>query len=313
MERAKLYLIFTVVFLAGFLFLVFSEGPDNAIDFDKKLFSFTDPNALDRIVMTSNGAEILFENTADGWYVNNEYKMDESLRMVFFRMLNEVEVRRPVAEKDQTAIRNQLEEKGTLASFYSGDDEIRSFYVDGSGQSKTYFSGKNDDQVFLMEIPGYNQNVSAIFNLTALQWKDRKLFETPWQSLSSLEIAYTDSEKPKVAIKYEEGFPIVENVENDKLDSAKLINYLDQFGYFETNEYINIGNFERFDSLSKTTPQAVISVVDIDPSRSNELTIYPQLSNSVVRLVQEKNGSWSVIEKDRIERLLVSPNYFLRR
>ncbi len=306
-------MIFTVVFSAGFLYLVSSGGPDNTIDFDKQLFSLADPNVLDRIVMTSNGEELLFENTAAGWYVNSEYKMDQSLRMVFFRMLNEVEVRRPVAEKDHAAIRSQLEESGTLASFYSGGEEIRSFYVNGSGQSKTYFSGKNDDQVFLMEIPGYNQNVSAIFNLTALQWKDRKLFETPWQSLSSLEIDYSASEKPLVAIEYEEGFPLVAGIENDNLDSAKLINYLDQFSYFETNEHIDIGSFERFDSLSKTTPEAVISVTDIDPSRSNELTVYPQLSNSVVRLVQEKNGSWSVIEKDRIERLLVSPNYFLRR
>ena len=95
-------------------------------------------------------------------------------------------------------------------------------------------------------------------------------------------------------------------------DSSAVVEYLNQFQYFEANERISDGRFPRFDSLAQTTPGAVITIEDIKEEQPVILTIFPNLKGQAYHLVMREN-QMMVIDARRVQGLLPTPQDFLRK
>jgi hypothetical protein len=311
MEKSKIYLIVILVFsLASFL-LILNNEKASKLGFDKDLFTIADPSAITKVVMDSKKGSVKLTLKDGNWLLADGQKADASMQNLLFNMMMSVQVKRPLSAKSVESVRENLKSEGVKVNFQMTDGLEKTFIAGGKAvQAISYFMDATTNEVYLMEIPGYNNYISAIFNLTPLQWRNRLIFATSWQSLKSLTVKASNAENPSLLVTNNGFFPSVAGLPNQKLDTGRLINYLQSFEYFETNEYIDISTLPRFDSLSKTTPMAEILLEDLDINNSASLLLYPALSNDKVQLVRDKNGDWSVLETRRIKNLFAIPENF---
>ena len=108
-------------------------------------------------------------------------------------------------------------------------------------------------------MPGYKDNVVDIFKLHPDQWRDRLMFDGSWRTIQKATLNYTTGDVMEIAFK--DKFFLV----NDRQpqDSSAVIDYLNQFQYFEANEMISSGRFPQLDSLKDTKPTALLTIEDI--------------------------------------------------
>ena len=75
---------------------------------------------------------------------------------------------------------------------------------------------------------------------------------------------------------------------NPPNDSSAVIDYLNQFQYFEANEMISEGRFPRFDSLAQTKPSTIVTIEDIKYEETIVFQIYPNMKGQAYHLVKER-------------------------
>ncbi|GEM_PF-456106 len=313
MERSRIFLILIIVQVFVIAGLSLWDGQEASLDFDPGLFTVADAQQIDQILIEGPAGKVTLGITTDGGKVNEKYELDKSLRQVLLSMVEQWQVKRPVSKTNNQEIIKELREQGAHVMLLGGGSPLISFFAGGVASQKiTYFYRPDDERAYIIDIPGYTNYISAIFNLTELQWKDRKLFESPWQSIQSLTIERPSTPEDDISFSYKNSFPGIDQLNMNKVDTARMINYLEQFAYFETNEHVDISRFDQFDSLSRTPPIGKIKLTDLDPSMSNELTIWARLPQDRVHLTLDSRGNWSVIERRRVQALLPSKNSFLR-
>ncbi len=312
MERSKVFMILIVVQLAILLGLSLTDGNKTSIDYDPAMFRLAEPEQVERIVMSQPEREVVLANQGE-WRVGNQYVLDKSLQQVLFSMMQQWQIKRPVAKASNQAVIDDLMNDGTKVSVFANGETILEFYAGGVASQKiSYFYRPGDERAYIIEIPGYTNYITAILNLTALQWKDRKLFSSPWQSIQRLEIDYTLPDAEDLIFSGDGPFPSIEEMDMLAVDTARMMNYLEQYAYFETNEHVDITKFAQFDSLSQTEPIGKITLTDLDAAMSNSLIIWPRLPQDRVHLTVDGNGNWSVVEQRRVQALLPSKKDFLK-
>lgn len=311
MEKSKIYLIIFLILCIASAFLLLNGKKRTKLSFDKDLFTISDPSLIAKVVMDSKKGEVVLELKDASWVLNNGQQADATMQNLLFNMMMSVKVKRPLSAKSVEEVAENLKNDGVKVSFFLADGSERTFIAGGKAvQGISYFMDADTNEVYLMEIPGYNNYISAIFNLTPLQWRNRLIFSTSWQSLKSLTVKEPNVERPILNVTNSGFFPSVTGLPSQQLDTGRLINYLQTFEHFETNEYIDIVAIPRFDSLSKTEPIAEILVEDLDIKNSAALYFYAPLENDKVQLVRDNKGDWSVLEIRRIKNLFAKPEDF---
>lgn len=312
MERSKVFLILTVLQVVILVGLGMTDGNKTSIDFDPAMFRMEQPDLANQIIMTRPEGEVVLDNQGE-WRVGDQYVLDKSLQQVLFSMMQQWQVKRPVTKASNQGVIEDLKNKGTKVAVVANGQTELEFYAGGIASQKiSYFYRPGDDRAYIIEIPGYTNYITAILNLTDLQWKDRKLFSSPWQSIQRLGINYDVANKVNLSFSGDTSFPRIEEMDMSSVDTARMMNYLEQYAYFETNEHVDITRFDEFDSLSRTSPIGKITLTDLDASMSNSLTIWPRLPQDRVHLTVDGNGNWSVIEQRRVQALLPSKKDFLK-
>ncbi|MEQ9300565.1 MAG: hypothetical protein RIF33_18475 [Cyclobacteriaceae bacterium] len=312
MERSKVFLILIIVGLGILTGLILTDGNKTSVDYDPTMFRLEQPELSDQIVMTQSDREVVLDHQGE-WRVDDKFVLDKSLQQVLFSMMQQWQIKRPVAKASNQAVIEDLTSNGTKVTVITNGQTELEFYAGGIASQKiSYFYRPGDKRAYIIEIPGYTNYITAILNLTDLQWKDRKLFSSPWQSIQRLEINYDVANKENLSFSGDNSFPSIEEMDMSAIDTARMMNYLQQYAYFETNEHVDITRFDQFDSLSRTIPIGKITLSDLDASMSNSLTIWPRLPQDRVHLTVDNNGNWSVIEQRRVQALLPSKKDFLK-
>lgn len=271
------------------------------------IFSVADTSAIQSITIQNEGLVKLEKTSPGQWTVNDQFKADASLQRVLLAVLNQVSVKRPVSQIQKEEITTALKEGMRVEVGFEGNTSA--FYVGGSqGRTQSYFLEEGSDQPYIVEIPGYRNYISGIFELKALHWKDRKIFNTHWRSLRSLQVDYPDNSKDNFRIYFDEAFFKIEGIA--EMDTTALMNYLSPFEYFETNEFISKGFSSLYDSLIQTPALAVINIEDINQSRSQQLTLFPKLENDNYILGVNKDGEISIFDFRRVRQLLAKRDDF---
>lgn len=312
MERSKVYLILIVVQAVMIAGLVMTEGGGTSIDYEPAMFQIDQPAAADQIIMAQPDRTVILDHRGE-WMVGEEYVLDKSLQQVLFSMMQQWQVKRPVSKASNQAIIDDLTSGGTKVSVIQGGLSLLEFYAGGVASQKiSYFYRPGDERAYIIELPGYTNYITAILTLTDLQWKDRRLFSSPWQSIQRVEIDYQAPARDDLTFSGDSSFPSIVEMDMAQVDTARMIRYLEQFAYFETNEHVDITKFDQFDSLSQTAPIGKITLVDLDPTMNNTLTIWPKLPQDRVHLTVDGQGNWSVVEARRVKALLPEKKDFLK-
>ena len=266
-----------------------------SLNFDPDLFMIRDTTQIEKFQFHSKILDHYFSRQ-EGWKINNKFPSDPNLRKMLFTVSKRVKVSRALTgnEKDQLLKRN--EEMGTSVTL-TVDGYERSYSVVGNAnKTKTYFI--ENQEVYQVDIPGYQDFIASIYELKRDQWRNRLVFNGNWRTIQNMEVIYPEKLDKNLLIRFKKTFYEVDGL--TQIDSSAVVAYLNQFEYMQANERISIGFSPAYDSLVQTPPEIIISISDIKYKLPIEIRIFPQLPGQNIRLIMDQDDELMVFESKRI-------------
>mgnify|MGYP007000382956 len=141
------------------------------------------------------------------------------------------------------------------------------------------------EEVYQVNIPGYQDFLASIYKLKLDQWRNRLVFKGNWRTIQKIEVVYPEKSDKNLVIRFEETFYKVDGLK--EIDSSAVVTYLNQFEYLQANERISLGFSSAYDSLSQTVPEMIISISDIKYKLPIEIKIFPELPGQSIRLIMD--------------------------
>ena len=266
-----------------------------SLSFDPDLFMIGDTAQIEKFQFNSQVLDHYFSRQ-EGWKINNKFPTDPNLRKMLFTVSNRVKVSRALTgdEKDQLLKRN--EEAGTSVTLTVEGREWSYSVVGNANKTKTYFI--QNQEVYQVDIPGYQDFLASIYELKQDQWRDRLIFNGNWRTIQKMAIIYPEKSNKNVMIRFKDTFYEIDGL--DQIDSSAVVAYLNQFEYLQANERISAGFLPAYDSLSQTPPEVIISLSDIKYKLPVEIRIFPQLPGQNIRLIMDQDDELMVFESKRI-------------
>ena len=296
MSKTTYYIVAIVVLLGVNLALFFSDG---FVSTTEKVNTYFDANDLEQISRVTFVAEdsVVMSKTGEGWILNDQYPVDESFFNTLLSILPRIEIVRSVDGWEGELLGNAEIE-------FDFNSRYRFEFAANPMQTKSYFI--QNGEAAEVTVPGYRDNVVDIFTLHPDQWRNRLVFDGSWRSIQKLEINSRNQEPVEIA--FDDKFFLINN--EPAQDSSAVVDYLNQFQYFEANEMISEGRFPQFDSLAQTEPMALIIIEDIKQDEPIEFKIFPSIKRQAYHLVMKEN-ELMVIDARRVQGLLATSQDFL--
>ena len=295
MSKTTRYSVLILVLLIANFLLLFADKVASSPT-DRTYLKVDDLTELNEITVFYDKREVTMRKVENAWILNERYPVDESFFSTLLSVLERIEVVRAIGIWEEPTLgRVELSFGGTdyQFQFASNPTRTKSFFIkDGSAKE--------------VIVPGYRDNVVDIFMLHPDQWRNRMVFDGSWRTIQRLEVRNGNIDP--VQISFDDEFLLVNG--QAPTDSSAVVDYLNQFQYFEANEMISKGRFPQFDSLALTTPMAYIEMEDIKYEEPVSFQIYPNLEGQGYHLVRQ-GDEMMVVDKARVQRLLATREDFL--
>ena len=276
--------------------LLFNLKPELVnLSFDPDLFMVRDTSEIERFQFQSKVLNHYFSRQ-EGWKINNKFPSDPNLLKMLFMVSKRVKVSRALTGNEKNQLLNRNEEMGTLVILTVDGREQSYSVVGNSNKTKTYFI--QNEEVYQVNIPGYQDFLASIYKLKLDQWRNRLVFKGNWRTIQKIEVVYPEKSDKNLVIRFEETFYKVDGLK--EIDSSAVVTYLNQFEYLQANERISLGFSSAYDSLSQTVPEMIISISDIKYKLPIEIKIFPELPGQSIRLIMDQDDELMVFESKRI-------------
>lgn len=282
-KKNKRLLILIAILLTANLFFFFSGKDSSNLTFESHLFAVQDTSTLTsvrmgNITLVKKGTWRVGQHPADPAFIDH-----------LINVLMCVRINKPIGKMSpEGAIPIQINNEQT---FYFSSNETK---------TKTYFIAEGEG--YQMEIPGFTDYVGGIFELEKDQWRDRLVYDGSWRTIQKLQLDYAASNQDDFSIQFEKEFFKMAGI--NVIDTATMMNYLNQFQYFQANERISIGRMPDMDSLAKTTPIAVLRLDDINIKKEITFTIYQKRAEDSFHLLLDPNGEMIAVDAPRVTNIL---------
>lgn len=298
MKKTVYYIVAIVVLLIANGYLLLSNGASGTPSVDKSYFASEDLGSLSKLRFTSEEDSVVIERSGQDWTTNGGHKVDEGFFNTLISILDRIEKVRSIPDWDGQILGNVRVEFGS-----SRTEQFQ--IASNATRTKSYFI--SEDGTYEVTVPGYRDNVVDIFLLHPDQWRDRLVFDGSWRTIQKAVMEYSESDNG-FEIAFDDKFFLINNATPS--DSSAVIEYLNQFQYFQANEMISKGRFTLFDSLSSTSALATLTIDDIKYDEPIVLTIFPNLSGQAYHLVMDGDDQMMVIDARRIRDILKSARDF---
>jgi hypothetical protein len=299
-SKKNIVLLSIWIVLVLLTILAYSYNPyeRKSTSFNKDLFAIRDANqSISRIELNAENFQNTLEKQGNAWTVNQEYLMDASMQKVFFKLLEQVSVQRPITGDISAQIKQNVLDSGVQVNIYGNTGILKSYKVGGDFQAmKTYFV--KGEEVYLMQLPGYQSYVAGIYEVPENDWRDRVIFDGIWQDMVSLKISRPNKEA--VEFKYQDRLL---RIQNQKADTAEVMNFVERFNYFFVDQFLPEDHIalERKESFDKA---GTIEIEGLDKDRSLRLELFKNPDFNAY-LVHINGKEWGAIRNERMEKLWI--------
>ena len=266
-----------------------------SLSFDPDLFMIRDTTQIEKFQFHSKILDHYFSRQ-EGWKINNKFPSDPNLRKMLFTVSKRVKVSRALTGNEKEQLLRRNEEMGTSVILTVDGDERSYSVVGNANKTKTYFI--ENQEVYQVDIPGYQDFLASIYELKRDQWRDRLVFNGNWRTIQKMEVIYPEKLDKNLLIRFKETFYEVDDL--TQIDSSAVVAYLNQFEYMQANERISFGFSPAYDSLAQTPPEVIISLLDIKYKLPREIRIFPQLPGQNIRLIMDQDDELMIFESKRI-------------
>ncbi|MBC6410561.1 MAG: hypothetical protein GDA42_08915 [Ekhidna sp.] len=289
MKKPVIYITVIVVLLTAnlYLFLNPRKGINNAAS--NRYFDGVEKESLSRISFTNNDQVVSMVKSENGWLLDDSLRVDREFFNTLLIILDKVETLGKISTwaGDTLGEIELVTSKEVVKLQYAvNPTKTKAFFIDGSGVSE-------------VSVPGYRDNVIGIFELHPDQWRDRLILDAGWRTIQRIKVDYQNAQD--IVIQFDNTFFLVNG--QPPRDSSALVDYLNQFQYFQANEIVSKGRFPRFDSLMATQPTAQLTIDEINNEDRLSMKIFPPLSGQNYHLVTTGNRMM-VIDGKRVNNLL---------
>jgi hypothetical protein len=266
-----------------------------SLNFNPDLFMIRDTTQIEKFQFHSKILDHYFSRQ-EGWKINNKFPSDPNLRKMLFTVSKRVKVSRALTGNEKEQLLKRNEEMGTSVILTVDGDERSYSVVGNANKTKTYFI--ENQEVYQVDIPGYQDFLASIYELKRDQWRDRLVFNGNWRTIQKMEVIYPEKSDKNLLIRFKETFYEVDDL--TQIDSSAVVAYLNQFEYMQANERISFGFSPAYDSLAQTPPEVIISLLDIKYKLPREIRIFPQLPGQNIRLIMDQDDELMIFESKRI-------------
>ena len=303
-------IILNVALAALAVILYFTGQSSRKVDFNDKKFTIEDTAAVDKIAMTGKGLSNTLEKVNGLWTVNDKYPLDPSMQKVLMAVLHNVRIHRKAPKNLKGEIIKNLDENGYRVSIYKDGREAESFIAGGNNISVAYFMG-GDNEPYVVYLPGYDSYVSGIFQVSENDWRDRFVFSTSWAGLKKLELDYPDSPGNGFEITSGQVIPRITGV--TRLDTNKVMNYIELYRTFAVDQYLDSGRVAKYDSLSMTRPWAILHVDAVSLAKPLTVDFFHRLPGDNLMVGRLNENQEILFSYERIKDIFKEKSYFRKQ
>ena len=305
-KNLRLLILFGILLIWTIIFAGLEKNPDR-IAVDETLFAVADTASITHITIIKKDETIELKRYNENWRVNDQYDLDPSMKKVLLAVLHEVRIQRSVPKKNKQEFLEELDVNGIQIEIKLKNGDNKNFTAGGNGISVSYFTEDLND-LYVVNLPGYESYVTGIFEVNENDWRDRLLYQISMLRLTSFSITYTDAQENGLFIEPDGTFYKVKGVA--KPDTAALTNYLEQHRYFFVDQYISGGQIPVYDSLLQTKPFAEFSVDVMGFDSPFNIKFFPGIEKENVLLGVINDRDLGLFQKDRMNELFKFPNDF---
>jgi hypothetical protein len=310
-SKKNIYLLLSLIILSTLLIALLLIGNNNNnVLIDKEIFKVDNQQKINRIVINKKNEQINLSYNGIKWVVNDSLEADRQLIQVFFATLLQAEPKRAISQKLSDSVAQSIIQFGTKIDLYEEATLVKSFSVLGNeNKNETVYKLENDPQPYLVTIPGYKVYVAGIFELSTMDWRDKRIFNFNWQNFKQLTATFTSEPKENFTISFQNGFFGIEG--NPEADTTNLNNYLDAVSLLQTSHYIRAEEMHQYDSLFKAAPNFSIVVSDI-ANRMYSLRVFntPVNVTYVPAILNDREAI--LIDLNELLRIYRKRSYFLK-
>lgn len=306
MTKKNWALLIILLLLSGvFGMLISRKATTTSLEVKEDLFALEDTAALQRIeLLQPQGVTQVLERSESGWQLNNTYQADPQLMRLVLSVLQHVEVKRPVARGQQEEVVNSLQQAGVQVRAYKEGGEVKEFIAGGDEENRLSYFMENED-AYVVELPGYVSYISGIFGLTENNLRDRTIFRTNHLNLQQLRLEYPGTAED-IQINFDGSRLEVENI--NQPDSVQLLGFLSLFENLQATGFVNVQEYPELDSLLQGAPVATIHVRDLQHPAGRQLVIYQPTQDGRFRLAYLPAEKQALLLDERLARqLLLTP------
>jgi hypothetical protein len=215
------------------------------------------PETVTRIRLASS-ADTVDLSFSGSWRVNGGPEADRELIRILFATLQQLQAKRPVADSQADSVSTLLNTQGTRVEVFSGDDLQLSLSVGGNLPKSEAYVMRGGVQPHIAVIPGYRVYAAGIFELTSVEWRDKRVFNFNWRNFAGLKIT-----------KREESFNITAGDQgilvdgSTEADTAVLNTFLDAVSLLRVKRFLKPGEYTAHLPALGRGAEALFEVSDI--------------------------------------------------
>lgn len=246
-------------------------------DVSPTIFQLSETDQINRVELEYKGEKILLAFDGNKWKVNDTLDADRQMVKVLFATMNQVEARRAVAESLRDSIVTRLKVEGVRARFFEGNALVQDIVVGGNARKSVAYFKRGDDEVpYVTVIPGYRVYAAGIFEQSANQWRDKRVFNFNWRNFTGLSVSFPKEPAESFSVSLNGSYFGIDGLA--AVDTTRLNDYLDALSLLEASSFYEAGTNDRYDSLLQVPPSFSIEVRDM-AGRVHPLTIFPPIRN----------------------------------
>ena len=292
-------LVAMIIAIVAFWFFAFRESK---IQVDENALVVPDLANVDRVEM--GNVVLKFDGTR--WMVNDQYPVDRSAIQVLFGTVESVRPRRPVSEKQLGSVKKELQTHGTTVRFYSKDNLLKSYTVGGIPAKPEAWFQVGDSNPVIVNIPGYRVYAAGVFEQSANDWRDKRVFSLNWRNFKKLDVVFTKNTTDGFTISGKGREFSIEGM--NAADTSKVNTYLDDISLLVGEGFYQQGQRARIDSLIAGPTSFDVVVTDIG-NRSFSLEVFPPL-RSEPNVFGRVNGEIMIFPRAEIVRIAKKKSWF---
>ncbi len=193
MKRNTLILLGILVLLIAGVFLVLQKpGERSTTAGNEEVLVRYDSSAVDGIEIISAAGRVTLEKQGATWMLTEPIRAaaDESIVTSTIGKGNAIALKGVVSSNPAKQALFQVDSTGTSVKFLAKGATLADFRVGkpGPAYTETYVRRESDNEVFLAEgMLGY------LFARPARDWRDKTIFKTPLESVTSVQFHYGDT------------------------------------------------------------------------------------------------------------------------